>query len=231
MRRWIPASAPVADVGRPSARPPERPDGAPAVPLLEGIDVPETLRRLGLDFDSLRRLLVRFADRQGPALEALRAAVAAGDSGAAAWHAHTMAGAAGNLGAGALQVAAMALEHAARGGRTDLAALLAALEGQAAVAFRSIETVRREREPVPTEAARSFDASAARAARERLHVALGDSDLSTASEALADLTRVGLPAPAGADLPRLRDRVEGYKYAEAQVIATRLLERLGETGP
>jgi two-component system sensor histidine kinase/response regulator FitF len=181
---------------------------------------------LGLGFDNLRRLLLRFADGQGRTLDALRAAVAAGDGAAAAGHAHAIAGAAGNLGASALRAAAKALELAGREGRTDLAGLLADVEERAAVAFRSIDTLRGEAAAVPAEAAPPFDVATARAALERLRVALGDSDLSTATAALAEITGLGIPAAAAADLTRLRDRVDGYEYDEAQVIATRLLERL-----
>ena len=80
-------------------------------------------------------------DRRQPS-SALRAGVASGDAPEAARHAHTIAGAAGNLGVDALRDAAKALEHAARAGRTDLAALLADVEQCAAVALRSIDTLR-----------------------------------------------------------------------------------------
>ena len=69
------------------------------VGAVEGIDVAGSLRRLGLEYETFQRMLVRFADTQGPTLDALRSAVAAGDAAAAARHAHAIAGASGNLGA------------------------------------------------------------------------------------------------------------------------------------
>ena len=51
-------------------------------PALEGIDVAGSLERLGLEFATFHRMLVRFADGQGAMLDALRAAVASGDSAA-----------------------------------------------------------------------------------------------------------------------------------------------------
>ena len=60
---------------------------------------------------------LRFGTGRRPLLDALRAAVASGDAAGAARQAHTIAGAAGNLGAHALRAAAKQLEHAAREGR------------------------------------------------------------------------------------------------------------------
>jgi hypothetical protein len=133
---------------------------------------------------------------------------------------------AGNLGVDELRAAAEALEHAGREGRTDLAALLVVLEERAAVAFRSIDTLRRDAAP-----ARPFDATKARKALERLREALDESDLAATSAALGELAKVGMPTAAAADLTLLRDRVDAYEYAEAQTVAARLLEQLEEAPP
>ena len=85
-------------------------------------------QRLGLDSRVFRRMLVRFADSQGATLDALRAAVASGDSAAVARQAHAIAGAAGNLGAEGLHAAAKALERAGRENSGDLAQLLTELD-------------------------------------------------------------------------------------------------------
>ena len=64
-------------VGRRRSHPaPSAPSGPP---VLEGIDVAGSLARLGLEFETLRRMLVRFADGQQATFDALRAAVAAVD--------------------------------------------------------------------------------------------------------------------------------------------------------
>ena len=75
-----------------------------------------TLQRLGIERASLERMLLRFADGKDQTLDAVRAAVVAGDAAATAKHAHAIAGAAGNLGADALHAAAKALEQAGRDG-------------------------------------------------------------------------------------------------------------------
>ena len=68
--------------GRSSPMPASMADDSPAAdagPGLEGIDVAGTLRRLGIERASLERMLLRFADGQPEILDALRAAVVAGD--------------------------------------------------------------------------------------------------------------------------------------------------------
>jgi HPt (histidine-containing phosphotransfer) domain-containing protein len=226
---WLPATAvrvaptPAPPGGRDAAPRPEGPPGA--VPSLPGIDVEGAQRRLGLDFQSLKRILVRFADGHRSIRASLRDAVNAGDAEAAARHAHAIAGAAGNLGLDELRAAARALEQAARAGGGDLAARLAEVEASAEVAFGSIESLR----GAPAAAApgggdgRPFAAPEARAALERLRAALEESDSSAASRALSELAAFALPAAAAGELARLRSHVEGYEYEEAGALAGRLL--------
>jgi two-component system sensor histidine kinase/response regulator len=238
LRRWLPgpsAAGGAAESARPAPPPRARARTAAgdipaddAGPGLDGIDVHGAIRRLGIDRPSLERMLLRFAEGQGETLEALRAAVGAGDGKAAARHAHAIAGAAGNLGADGLRAAAKELEQAGTDGRADLSALLAAVDERAAVVLASIATLepaRRKPDPAP---AREFDRAGTGAALERLAVALNDYDLSSASAALADLGASGIPDWAAGDLARLRHCVDGYDYDEARGIASRLLVRVHE---
>ena len=149
LRRWLPAG--MSDETTVAASP--RPPGdvaAQRTTALDGLDLTGTLQRLGLGFDTLRRMLVRFADGQARTLNALRAAAASGDAADAARYAHMIAGAAGNLGVDALRDAAKHFEHAARAGRTDLATLLAEVEHCSAAACRSIDTLRDAAAPMET---------------------------------------------------------------------------------
>ena len=231
LRRWLPAPAADAASAGPSPSAVAA-SSAPAAPVasapaitLSGIDVSGTLRRLGIDWPTLERMLPRFAAGQRPILDALRGAVAAGDGAAAAKHAHAIAGAAGNLGADALRAAARALEHAGREGRTDLGTLLGDVEKQASIVFASIATL------APTDEAVSapghpFDPAVVASTLERLTAALNDYDLSSAGDALAQLAASGLPDWASDDVRRLRERVDGYDYDEAHAIAARLLARV-----
>jgi len=217
LRRWLPKRAP--EPGAPVAAV-AAPGGTPAI---EGVDVPGTLARLGLEFETLRRMLVRFADGQQPTTDALRAAVAAVDCDAAARHAHAIAGSAGNLGAEALHAAAKALERAGREGRAgDLASLFADLQGRAAVLWRSIDTLRAPKPADSQPQEQPAVPAAARDALQRLHAALGDFDASAAASALADLDRVAVPGMRG--LAGLHDHIGSYEYDEARALVSRLLE-------
>ena len=238
LRRWLPARATDAAAAAPPeplSAPSEPVANAAAVPapgpMLEGIDVEGTLQRLGIDRPTLERMLVRFADGQKETLDALRASVLAGHGAIAARHAHAIAGAAGNLGADPLRAAAKALEQAGRDGRTDLTGLLETVEAQAAIAFRSIETLRPAPRAESTAADRPFDRATAGAALDRLASALDNYDASSANSALAALGTSGLPAWAADDLGRLRGYVDSYEYGEARGIAVRLLARVHEDSP
>jgi two-component system, sensor histidine kinase and response regulator len=237
LRRWLPAPQEHwadTDLGASKTAVAFSPGPVAAVlddsPMLEGIDVAGSLARLGLEFETFRRMLVRFADSQAATIDALRAAVASGDSAAVARHAHAIAGASGNLGAEGLHAAAKALERAGREGSKDLAQLLADLEARTAVVFRSIDTLRGASVPVATEPGQVLVPLAARAALQRLEAALGDFDVSSASSALAGLEVVAMPGEV-TDLARLRYHLDLYEYEEARVLATRLLGQIGSEVP
>ncbi len=108
-------------------------DGTAGPTAAAGLDLAATSARLGLAPGELAELLHAFAPQAETHLARLAQAGEAGDTAAALYEAHALAGAAGNLGATALHQAARALEHAARAGAADLAAPLAtvAREGRA----------------------------------------------------------------------------------------------------
>jgi PAS domain S-box-containing protein len=226
LRRWLPARAgvPADVVAAPLVT------GRTDVPSLDGIDVAGSLDRLGLEFESLRRMLIRFGDGQAAMLEPLRAAVAAADAPAVARLAHAIAGASGNLGADALRASARALERAGRDGETSLGPLLRDLEARAAVVFHSIDTLRDATVSAASASERPVIPAEARSALSRLQAALGDFDLSAATSALAEFERAAAPGAAGV-LARLRQHVDSYEYDEARMIATQLLEQTGSQVP
>jgi PAS domain S-box-containing protein len=226
LRRWLPASVKSSAASARNAPAPEAAD----IPALEGIDVAGSLDRLGLEFESFRRMLVKFADGKDSTFGPLRAAVVAGDCAAVARHAHAIAGSSGNLGAPAVREAARALERAGREGDKNLAPLLSELEARATVVFRSIDTLRGAAAAVADEPRHLFVPVEARTALTRLQTALGDFDLSAATIALAELDRVAMP-DASEVLARLRHHVDSYDYDEARAIATQLLEQMGTRIP
>jgi len=98
-------------------------DEAAAAPA--ELDLAAASARLGLAPAELADLLRAFAPQAADHLAALARAAGAGDAEEARREAHALAGAAGNLGASALHLAARRLEHAARAGAGGLATPLA----------------------------------------------------------------------------------------------------------
>jgi signal transduction histidine kinase/CheY-like chemotaxis protein len=122
--RWIkpraevaakaPAETPV--VSAPVARSPE-PAGAPEIAILqiEGVDTQTALPRTGGNPKRYEMLLRKFADSAN--VEEIHNAQAAGDTATAARAAHSLKGAAANLGATAVANAAAEVETAIKGGQ------------------------------------------------------------------------------------------------------------------
>jgi HPt (histidine-containing phosphotransfer) domain-containing protein len=236
LRRWLPRPVPAAgSAGLPSPSPEaSAPAAATATPALAGIDVDGTVRRLGIPFESLRPMFLRFADGQRKTLEELRAAVSAGDSALARRHAHALAGAAGNLGADGLREAARALELAARDGRRDLADLSREVELRADVVFRSIDALRPQARAagspdVPPVA--TVEPARLRAPLDRLRAALADFDHSACTEVLGEIARLDLPEGLRLKATRLQELIDGYEYDEAGAVVNQLLAALPEDTP
>ena len=237
LRRWLPRGKAAPSAGAAMKRDqvrtepaigPAAAEASSGLPVLEGIEVEAALRRLGLPFDSLRKMLIRFAG-QRKTLEDLREAVRAGDASAVAAHAHALAGSAGNLGADALREAAKRLEKAARQNSTDLEGLFRVVDERAAVVFRSIESLQPKVPPAQTTASDTSmpatDLTRFRDSLERLHKALADFDLSSASEALRELRETGVPGEMAPDLARIDELVEGYEYDDAAALAAHLIQK------
>ncbi|HEY6384622.1 MAG TPA: response regulator, partial [Candidatus Acidoferrum sp.] len=97
---------------------PEPPTPSDSDPLeILGIDTKSALRRTGGNRRRYESLLRRFAEPSAGAVEEIRAALAAGDTSTAARAAHSLKGAAANLGAGALAELAAGAETAVTTGQ------------------------------------------------------------------------------------------------------------------
>jgi CheY-like chemotaxis protein len=230
LRRFIRPSAPSAASSSPDAGAgPVRHADAHAPCHLDGIDVEDTLTRLGVSFETLRRMLLRFAEDGATTAAEARQALAQGDLRAAARHAHALAGAAGNLGADRLRALAKALEHSAGAGAPEAATHLAEVEHEAARVFAAIATLA----PPAVEAAPAATASAAvdpavlAAALDSVRAALADGDPVAAEGAISSLAEAGAPAAWRADLARLRELADRYEFEDAAELAGRLAQRLG----
>jgi CheY-like chemotaxis protein/HPt (histidine-containing phosphotransfer) domain-containing protein len=217
LRKWLPQA--TDQTGPPAATAPGftpvtgEPAAAPAA--LEGINVSDTLARLGLEFGTLSKMLVRFANGQRKTVEDLRAAVAAGDLDAASRHAHAIAGAAGNLGAEDLRRAAKAMELAARDGTGDARSLMRAVDDHAAIVFRSIDTLHGPAEALSNEPTDLASAEKLSSVLKRLAAALDASDPSTSSDVLFELASLGTPAAVRTALARVRNLVDDYEFDTA----------------
>jgi signal transduction histidine kinase/CheY-like chemotaxis protein/HPt (histidine-containing phosphotransfer) domain-containing protein len=223
LRKWLHRD--VDQTGKQAAAAPPTPEPPAVPPALEGVNVSDTLARLGLEFGSLRRMLIRFADGQRKTLEDLRGAVTARDLATAARHAHAIAGAAGNLGAEDLRRAAKTMELAAREGIGDAQSLMRALDGHATVVFRSIDRLRAPAEGPSSERTDVAPPEKLSGVLKRLASALDAFDPSTSSDALSELASVGAPAAMRTELARVRDLVDDYEFAAAAEAVAELVRQ------
>ena len=242
LRRWLPrdrgslTATTSADASQDKEKDKVQDRHVDTVPVLEGIDIDKVLRRLGLPFDSLRKMLIRFADGQRRTFDDLRGAVESHDPAKAARHAHAIVGSAGNLGAESLRDAARALEKAGREGQTDLEELFRVVEDRAAIVFRSIDTLRDEREngdqaasaPLATPAA-PVDPAKMREVLERLRAALASLDIGDTSDALGEIKAMGTPDDLASDLTRVAQLADGYEFDEAERIVVTMIDRLARS--
>jgi|GEM_PF-1288601 len=114
----------------------------PRLPKIDGVDVKGALDRLEMPWEDFAPLLERFRATEPAVLEAMTAAVDAGDWDAARRHAHSLAGAAGSIGATKLYRAARAVEQALIDRNGSLAPSLATMEREASRLFSSLDRVR-----------------------------------------------------------------------------------------
>jgi two-component system sensor histidine kinase/response regulator len=205
-----------------------------AQPSIEGVDVDGTVRRLGIPFETLRPMYLRFSNGGRKTLEDLRTAVAAGDSGSARGHAHALAGAAGNLGADGLREAAKALELAAKDGVPKLDALFQDVDQRAGIVFNSIDALRpQDQAGVDTvDSSRPcVDAAALRKPLEQLRAALAEFDVGSSSQVLQGISRLNLADELRRKITHLEELIDVYEYDEATAIVDQVLEGLAEGVP
>jgi signal transduction histidine kinase/CheY-like chemotaxis protein/HPt (histidine-containing phosphotransfer) domain-containing protein len=225
LRKWMPASARLSGTDRPETV--SEPDAL--LPRLPGLNVEGALARLGVGFDALRRMLLRFADGQAVTVADLRAAVDAADADRAAKHAHALAGGAGNLGADALREACKALETAARSGERNLAGLASRVEDLWLEVRDSIETLRptAARTPAEAPASAALDPVALQQALTALRGALAEGDPDATAAALLALGGLPESSPAHAVVARARALADDYRFDEAEQAVAALLSTAG----
>jgi two-component system sensor histidine kinase/response regulator len=227
LRRLLPRSAGQIAKPRDATSAPATTTSVPShLPELTGIDIAGAVRRLGIPFDRLRPMLLRFADGQRQTLEKLRAAIDAADTSEARNQAHALAGAAGNLGADELCQAARTVERAAVAGNADLAELFRQVEVRAAAVFQAIESLRADNlttVAAPPTISAALDWKTVRQELDQLRAALAEGDLSGATEALGKLSNLNMSDSCRGDISRLAGLIDSYEYDQAAVIVGRLI--------
>ena len=142
----IPSSHPVVSTA----------DSAPEMPEVAGVDTKAALRRTGGNRMRYEALLRKFANPSQGGVEEIRSALAAGDVSAAARAAHSLKGAAANLGATALAEEAAKVEYAITNGK-GVEDSLAPLTSSFAAVVEAIRSALPTEQVAPAAAAETLD--------------------------------------------------------------------------
>ena len=195
------------------------------VPTLSGVDVTDTMQRLGLPWPSIKKILLRFGDGQPATRDELRQAMTSEDWESARRHAHSIAGASGNLGAADLRTKAKELEDAIKHGKGDYEPLYQVMNEELESVLSAIESLR----PVENSASdenKPVDEAAVRSALEDLKTKLDEGDMSAIETAMESVNALGIPEDLRPALADVRKLVEGYDYFGAAEELDKILPQL-----
>ncbi|MDH6160182.1 response regulator [Janthinobacterium sp. CG_23.4] len=110
LARWITPAAPQeATAAQPQPQPQPQPEAE--LPVIAGLKMAETIRRVGGNIPLMRKLLERFVETQFDAMQRIVTAIENNQLETAIREAHTLKGLAGNIGAGGLADSAARVEH------------------------------------------------------------------------------------------------------------------------
>jgi CheY-like chemotaxis protein/HPt (histidine-containing phosphotransfer) domain-containing protein len=179
------------------------------VPEIDGVDTEEGLARVGGNDAAYRKILRSFGRGQSEVVAEIRAALDEDDLETARRHAHTVKGAGGNIGAGALSEAAAALETSLKSEECD-EALLETFEREMERVLDGLAQVLAEDEPTVTvgEAREADPVAVAPFLREI--AGLVESDLTEAQERVEALAEHLAGTPLAGDQAELADRLDGF---------------------
>ncbi|MBI5165901.1 MAG: response regulator [Magnetospirillum sp.] len=218
-------------LARAFAAAPEEPEPEPVaadtgdrgLPPLAGIAVGELLDRLMDDAPLARRLLLTFAREQGGAIERLRGLLAAGQRAQARTIAHTLKGAAGNLGARRLMTLAAEMEAALRSEEAILPPLapLAAAIDEVLTSVAVLEE---------GDSAAGVGGDDLLASLDDIERRLGRNELD-ALDLVETIDAARLPAATRMQLTALRKAAERLDFTAARVAAANLKAAIAGRGP
>ena len=225
--KWLPA--PQQPQGTPAAIVPSAPlpQDQPALPrqLAEfaGLDTDRGLRVLNGNVGAYVALLRQFSDSHRDEAQHLRSTLAAGNDEAVRQRTHALKGVAANLGATALQAAAVALELGVRSNEASkLPALLASLQMEQA----ALDTVLAQLPETAAGGALAPDIERARQVLGQLATPLASFD--TVAGDLFERNRQLLLATHGAVALQLGRQVAAFDYPGALVTVRGLLQQVSE---
>jgi two-component system sensor histidine kinase/response regulator len=227
--RWIKPRASTA--GKTSKVPEDRPapEAAGEAGTLEiaGIDTKTALKRTGGNRKRYESLLERFADSETQVVSEIRRALAANDTSTARRLAHSLKGAAGNLGADSLSQLAAKAEDALvqnQGIEGALEALSGSVDGVVSAIRAALPG-----EPVPPDSDTSVDPAVMTQSLARLKKLLENDD-GEAADFLLDARPVLLKFLTREEVATLQGQVGNFDYAHAldsvQEVAARLALKL-----
>jgi two-component system sensor histidine kinase/response regulator len=231
MLRWIkpraddaakaPTESPAATI---SVRSPE-PAGPPETATLqiEGVDTQSALRRTGGNPKRYEMLLRKFAESAN--VQEIRDAHAAGDTATAARAAHSLKGAAANLGATALANAAADVETAIKAGQSAQP-LLETLDTRLRKVVQAIRSSLPSEHIADSARAATADPSSVVTPLRKLRKLLSNDDGDAADfilEAQPDLAKV----LTGSEITSLRDFVSNYDFVGALKCVSAIASRIG----
>jgi PAS domain S-box-containing protein len=198
------------------------------LPEIEGVDVVGGLQRVAGNRRLYRDLLSQFATKQGSAGERIAAAIESGDHRLAERLAHSLKGAAGNIGINHIFHSAGRLEGAIRESRGDVPLLVKGLSSMLDRQAQAIQQALRVATPIPAmrETHPMSDPTATLAAVARLRVLLETND-ADAPEAFSTLAEALKGAVDAARLDALRAAVNGFDFDRA---LSKLVEIIKECG-
>lgn len=197
--------------------------GDQKMPDLPGIDVQDGLSRLGGNRELYCRLLIKFHKNHKLTLKAIRNALADGDLKKAEILAHTIKGAAGNIGSRDVYLDADALEAEFKANDlNNVELLLMQLEQELELAFTSISTLEdnaEETQSLPTGAA---DKSLLKPILDRMGKLLNENNMDavTCAKELAMQTKNSVLSVKTAEM---KDCVDQYDFDGALCIFNRIL--------
>ncbi|MFK4763820.1 transporter substrate-binding domain-containing protein [Desulfobaculum sp. SPO524] len=228
--QWIPheghgmdeASAP------PSATPPAQDADTLLPDALPGFDMDAGLTRVGGNAALYHSLLIKLRTDHADAAQRIRDMLADGNTADAERLAHTVKGAAGNLGADALSSAAKAVEFAIKdGATTPQAAQVNAFADALAATVATLAGLHTEAPAQPTTA--EGPPTAVESLLEALHdikAPLSSRKPRPSKEKLADLEQLVWPQSLRDDIAQLGALISRYKFADALTTVDDIIAKL-----